>query len=139
MKGHLAFLALLFAILPAGPVLADPAPQPVLSQLAVAARDAARKTFETIWTNFREGRAPDENLYRWSLRWLDAERQLSDKHDDQVAAFKAHWERMWELEKIIRNVRRSGQATIDEVSATEFYRVEAEIWLLQAQEEMKKP
>src|SRR5208282_780495 len=124
MKRHLQFLALLLAALPAGPVLAEPEPPSTLAQLAVQRRDAARKTYETIWANFREGRAPDENLYRWSLRWLDAERQLSDKHDDHVAAFEAHWERMWELAKIIRNVRRSGQATIDEVSATDFYRVE---------------
>jgi hypothetical protein len=112
-----------------------------LSQLATERRDAARRTYEVSWANYRDGRTSGEMLYRWSLRWLEAERQLSDRPADQVAAFKAHLERMRDLGRLIQKVQSvaPGQATIDEVSAAEYYRSEAEIWVLQATDEKKKP
>lgn len=107
------------------------------SKLAVQRRDAARKTYETMWANYRERRASDEVLYRWSKRWLKAERQLGVEPARQIAAFKAHLQRMRDLERIINNLQRSRQTTVDEVSAVEFYRAEAELWLLQARQEKK--
>src|SRR5262245_8908656 len=80
--------------------------------------DAARKTYEVLWANYRDGfRVSNDTLYRWSRRWLDAEREMSKKPADQVAALLAHRNRMAELERLIRNVRRVGQATVDEQSA----------------------
>jgi hypothetical protein len=115
----------------------DADPTTVLAKLAVQRRDAARKTYLVLWTNYREGRAPEEVLYRWSLRWLEAERQLSDKPADQLAAFQGHWERMRDVEGILRKLQGSGQVTTDEASAVEYYRVEAEMWLTQAKEQRK--
>jgi hypothetical protein len=116
------------------PVAPDAGPNTMLARLAKQRRDAARKTYEVTWTNYRERRTSEDLLYRWSVRWLEAERQLSDKPADQVAAFQEHWERMRALERLIGNLQRAGQAVIDEVSGTEYYRVEAEVWLLQAKE-----
>lgn len=110
----------------------DAEPAATLARLATQRRDAARKTYELMWANYRDRRVADEVLYRWSLRWLEAEKQLSDRQADQAAACKGHFERMRELERLIRNIQRTGQITIDEVSASEYYRVEAEMWLLQA-------
>jgi hypothetical protein len=126
--------ALLLGLLPAAAVGAGPDPDPaaVLSRLASQRRDAARKTYLVMWLNYRESRASEETLYRWSRRWLEAERQLSERQADQVAAFEGHLERMQELESIIRKMQRSGVTTIYQVSAAEYYRVEAEMWLLQA-------
>ncbi len=112
----------------------EPGPDSVLARLARQRRDAARRTYEATWANYRERRTSEDSLYRWSVRWLEAERQLSDKPADQVAAFQEHWERMRALERLIGNLQRAGQAVIDEVSGSEFYRVEAEVWLLQAKE-----
>ena len=81
----------------------------------------------------------EDLLYRWSLRWLEAERELSDQQADQVAAYQAHFERMRDLDRIIRRLHGSGQTTIEEASATEYYRVEAEIWLLKARDGKKNP
>ena len=132
-------LAILLGILWAGPAEAgsDPDPATVLSRLAVQRRDAARTTCEVMWANYREGRASEELVYRWSLRWLDAERQLSKQQADQIAALRGHWQRMKDMENIIRKLQRSGVTTVDHVSAVEYYRVEAELWLLQATEEGK--
>jgi hypothetical protein len=135
--------ALLLGLISVGLVRADQETDPAkrLAQLAIERRDAARKTYEVTWANYRDGMAAGEMVYRWSLRWLEAERQLSERPVDQVTAFKDHLERMYDLEQLVRRVmaRAPGQATIDQVSAAEYYRVEAEMWLLQAKEEKKKP
>jgi hypothetical protein len=136
-----ALAALFFVILAGGSTAEDQDAATRLSQLATERRDAARKTFEVTWANYRDGTTSGEMLYRWSLRWLEAERQLSDRPADQANAFKGHLERMLNLERLVRKVQNvaPGQATIDQVSAAEYYRSEAEFWLLQLEQEKKKP
>ncbi len=139
MTRHKALLALLAVVLSAGPLGAGPDADAAaaLAKLGVQRRDAARKTYEVVWANYRERRAAEEMVYRWSVRWLESERQLSDQHADQVAACKGHRDRMRDLERLISNLQRSGATTIEEVSAADYYLAEAEIWLLQAKEEKK--
>src|SRR5438067_5700436 len=102
MNRSLALSALLAGLLSAGPLEADADPDTAatLSRLGTLRRDAARKTYEVTWANYRDRRASADTLYRWSLRWLESERQLSDKQADQLAAFKGHWERMRDLERL---------------------------------------
>jgi hypothetical protein len=143
MTGWKAFLAVLFlGFASLGWPRADPDNDQtkVLARLAKDRVEAARKTYEVLWSNYREGRrVSDDALYRWSLRWLEAERQMSKQQPDQTAALLAHRNRMAELERLIRNVRRVGQATVDELSAAEYYKAEAEYWLLQADVNKKGP
>jgi hypothetical protein len=105
--------------------------------LAVAKRDAARKAYEAWWANYRDRAGPGEWVYLWSKRWLRAENELSSRHDDQVAAYQAHLERMRELEEIVSRLQRArpGLATIDQVSSTHYYRIEAEIWFENARQD----
>jgi hypothetical protein len=99
-------------------------------KLRQAKVQAAQQTYKVTWQNYKDGLAPPVELpYRWSCRLLQAEREVSDQKADQVAAFKAHWERMREMERIERELRRSRLNPINEVTAAEFYRIEAEIWL----------
>src|SRR5919201_4048882 len=109
MSRHAGLLALFTVALAAAPLGAGPDPDApaALTRLAGQRRDAAHKTYEAVWANYRERRAPEEALYRWSVRWLESERQLSDKPADQVAACKAHWERMRDLERLLDGLRRS--------------------------------
>lgn len=137
MRMFSGLLVLCLGFLWVGPLVGAAEPEPLLSRLARQRRDAARKTYETMWTNYREGRAAGELLYRWSRRWLDAERQIHDKPAEQVAALEAHLDRMRRLEALVQRVQRSGQTTVDEVSAAEYYRAEAEIWLLQARDKKR--
>src|SRR5438874_10838478 len=111
MNRHSWLLAVFVGILSAGFLGAGPDPEPAatLSRLATQRRDAARKTYEVMWANYRDRRVADEVLYRWSLRWLEAEKQLSERQADQAAACKGHFERMRELERLIRNIQRTGQ------------------------------
>ena len=111
-----------------------------LAKLAKIRLDAASKTYQVLWQNYREGRrSSDELLYRWSKRWLDAEREVHAQPAEQVAALKGHYDRMVDLERIIRKVSQAGQGTVNELSAAEFYRTEAELWLLEAKAGKKAP
>jgi hypothetical protein len=101
--------------------------------LVKAKRDAARKTFEAIWVDYREGRGGMERLYWWSRRWLESDQQLAgEQKAERVTAAQGHLDRMRQLERLIRNLQQSKVATIDEVSAAEYFRLEAELWLQQA-------
>ncbi|MBY0522304.1 MAG: hypothetical protein K2R98_02850 [Gemmataceae bacterium] len=98
-----------------------------------AQMEAARKTFVLVWKNYQEGRSNGESVYWWSRRWMESERQLSDKKADQIAAIQAHRERMRKLEQIVRDLQRGNNAAVNELTAAEFYRLEAETWLKQVQ------
>jgi hypothetical protein len=140
MIRYWGLLALALGVLWAGPVrAADPEAANVLARLAVQRRDAARKAYEVLWLDYRERRTSEDLLYRWSLRWLESEKDLSDQQADQVAAYQGHFERMRDLDRLIRRLQGSGQSTIEEISAAEYYRIEAEVWLLKAKEAKKKP
>src|SRR5438874_4899223 len=102
MNRHQWQLVILLGVLTTGHVPADENADQV--RLAQQLRDAARKTYEKTWANYREGRAPADLLYRWSKRWLAAEKQVTDRPADRVAACKAHWERMRELEQLVRGL-----------------------------------
>jgi hypothetical protein len=128
-------LVLFLGLLATNRVAAYPEPDPML----VEQRDAARKTYETVLANYRDGRSSEELLYRWSKRWLRAEQQLSDRPDDRIAAAAAHLDRMIELERFVQKLQTSGQITIDVVSACAFYRAEAAQWLAQARKAKKEP
>jgi hypothetical protein len=121
-----------FGLLLTGSPKAAPDPKEKLTALLKEKRDAAQRTFDITWQNYREGRRGAEGLYWWSRRWMEADQQLSEQKADRTAAAQKHVERMKDLEAIIRELRRNKLATIDELTAAEFYRSEAEIWLLQA-------
>jgi hypothetical protein len=101
--------------------------------LLKARLDAARKTYEWLSKNYMESRPPiGELLYRWSCRWLDAEREMNDKQEDRIAAYKAHLRRMRELERVARDRFRNHYVPVEEDTAAQFYRAEAEVWLERA-------
>jgi RNA polymerase sigma factor (sigma-70 family) len=132
-----------------------PGPRPIKSREALlkARVEAAHRAYETIWRDYQMGRYDEETVYRWSLRWLSARRQASDKKAEHVAALKEHLQRMEKLEKLAP--KRWGFATKEpaylttrdgksilmkpppkldaETAVTRFYRIEAETWLAEAE------
>jgi hypothetical protein len=113
---------------------AQPAPQHRPRESLIRAKvDAARKTYRVMWENNREALVPFAELaYRWSRRWLEAGLELSDKKADQAAAYQAHLDRMHQLARITRGRYKNRVNTVDEVTATDYYNAEAEIWLEEA-------
>jgi hypothetical protein len=78
-----------------------------------------------------------EEAYNWSVRWLNAQRDLSETKDERTAAFADHAKRMKELKAIVTILVGDGKggfmtpadAAIAEPAA-EWYLAEAEVWLL---------
>jgi hypothetical protein len=109
------------------------APPAAPSKFAQAKVAAARKTFEVVWKNNREGLVPFAELaYRWSKRWLEAELEIRDQKADRLAAYQAHRDRLFELARITRERFRNRVNTVEEATATDFYCAEAELWIEQA-------
>jgi hypothetical protein len=129
--------ALVVTLFLSGLTLAADPPQTVnIAELRKAKLAAAKKTYELLLRNFTEGRraATAERTYHWSRRWLEAERELNRKKEDQVAAYQAHRDRVRDLHRIVKDRFRERYVSVDEETAAEFYLLEAEIWLAKARE-----
>jgi hypothetical protein len=100
-----------------------------LSTLADARYKAAAKQFEEVWTFYRQSRTDSFPVYYWSRLILDAQRDLSDKPADRIAALEGHRDRMLRLETLVKKVRRLGFGFSTDVGATAYYRLEADYWL----------
>jgi hypothetical protein len=49
--------------------------------------------------------ARPEAVYRWSVRWLQVEREMSPRPTDHRAALEAHLKRMTELDKLVERLQ----------------------------------
>jgi hypothetical protein len=57
---------------------------------------------------------------------------MGGRSEDRVAAYRAHLRRMKELERVARDRFRNRYVPVEEDTAAQFYRAEAEIWLERA-------
>jgi hypothetical protein len=98
--------------------------------------NAAKKVYESSWQLLQQqpDDAPDEveHYYRWSVRWMQAERDLGRTHKAKEAAFEEHLKRMkfWKERRAME--REAGYVTAAEAAAAEFFFLEAEEWLISA-------
>jgi hypothetical protein len=72
-----------------------------------------------------------EYLYRWSRRWLEAERALGRTKEKRVAAYTAHLERMRTLEARQKELVKQHLAARHALAEAKFFRIEAGQWLAQ--------
>jgi hypothetical protein len=99
------------------------------TRLLQAQMDAARKTFETLWAD-KEFRNVD-TAYLWSRRWLEVQRVLNDKKQDQAGAIQGHLERMQRLKTFTNDLFQQKLISRDQVTAADYYVAEAETWALE--------
>lgn len=102
---------------------------------AQARLEAARKVYNGILDRGQfDPRNPValEALNIWSRRWMEAQRDLSDKKEDRVASVADHLERMKKLQASVTDWVKAGRATTSDAAAVDFYCLEAEQWLAQA-------
>lgn len=93
---------------------------------------AARHAYEVVWARFKPfdlSKGDGEDVYRWSRRWMESERDFATTKAGRVAAVRGHVERMKKLEQEVRMYAR-GTIPFRQLAATQFYRAEAELWLL---------
>jgi hypothetical protein len=104
-------------------------------ELAKERRGAARDAYEFAWDEFKPfdlSKGDGEKVYRWSRRWMEAERDLATTKAERVAALQGHLERMKKLEEEVQGYAR-GTIPFQQLAATKFFRAEAETWLAEAQ------
>jgi hypothetical protein len=126
-------LGLILALLATAPAPAEKAAE--APPLAEARYKAAVKQFGEVWVFYRQSRTDSFPVYYWSRLVLDSQRDLSHGRADRIAAAEGHLDRMRKLEALVRKVRKVGFGFSTDIGATEYYRLEAELWLEQA----KKP
>lgn len=112
-------------------VVVGAAPAADTAALAKTKVAAAKTTYEVTVKAFAEGKADAEKVYLWSRRWMEAQRDVSGKQPDRVAAVEAHLERMKELRKTAEARYRIAQAPPADVLGADFSIAEAELWLAQ--------
>jgi hypothetical protein len=108
----------------------------LLKTRVALAEKGYRNTFEGLTRTQRFGNVlipiakPDE-VYAWSIRWLQAQRELSPKHEDQVAALEAHLQRVTKLQEKVKLLVRDLMPP-SKADEAEWYRLEAQLWLARA-------
>jgi broad specificity phosphatase PhoE len=100
-------IAGMFLGLVAAATAAPGAPEPkALADLKKARRDAVQKSYEEAVAACATGRGSAEMVYQWSRRWLEAERDISDKKAERTAALTAHGDRMKALRQTTESAYR---------------------------------
>ncbi len=97
---------------------------------------SARQTYDGMlkrWALDPAAPVDCDKISQWSRRWMEAERELAAAKEAKAAAIKSHLERMTTFESRIKELRQQGFAAAHEASAAEYFRLEAEQWLRQAQ------
>jgi hypothetical protein len=108
---------------------------------ARARRDAAKMVYEGSFQHHLEqpeGMPAEVGYFHdWSVRWMQAERDLSQTKAEQIAALEGHLKRMQFWKELLDARVKDGQASKYAASAGEFFRLEAEDWLAAARAEGK--
>jgi WD40 repeat protein len=111
-----------------------------IEKLAQARVDAAHKAYDVAVKLVRD-RSPGvrpEDVYTWSVRWLNAQRDLSSKKEDHQSALSEHFKRMQELAQVAGALTKAGQGSPLDSATADFYLREAELWLAQAKATAKQ-
>jgi hypothetical protein len=95
--------------------------------------EAARHAYNESWRRFKPfdlSKGDGENVYRWSRRWMEAERAVATTQAQRAAAVERHLERMKKLEREVHDYGLiHSTIPVLGMAATTFYRAEAETWL----------
>jgi hypothetical protein len=99
--------------------------------------ETARKVYELQLGRERLGdvrgsAVSDEDVNRWSRRWLDAQLNLADSTEKRIAAYNEHLERMRERESRAKKLFKAGESTPEQLATSEYFRIQAELWLERA-------
>lgn len=122
-------LTLVIALVVAAPVPTSKVP----ANLLQAQADAAKQAYEMALTRFQAGNTDVEVIYRWSRRWLEAQRELGQAEADKVIkAAEAHLERMQQLEKVAKGGFEAGGWSVFDYQSAKYYAAEAAVLLARA-------
>ncbi|OWK39100.1 hypothetical protein FRUB_06182 [Fimbriiglobus ruber] len=101
-----------------------------LEKLKIA-HDALALQVEMVKRGVVPSRSRD--MYEWSKRVLQAEQELDPSSPSTLAAARDHFDRMKTSEVTWERLVKSGAVSLEESRAAAYQRVEAEIWLREAE------
>ena len=132
------FLSFVLLFLMAAEAFAPPTPpdkekKPSARDMAKAKLDCATRACQAVAQEFLEGKAKTEQVNMWSRRWMAAQREVTSKKADQVAAAEAHVNRLQQLEKAAKDKYDAKHGPLSDVYSAEYHRLDAEIELARVQ------
>ncbi|HMF20291.1 MAG TPA: hypothetical protein VKE98_23990 [Gemmataceae bacterium] len=118
----------------AGSIAMADGDSPDAKALAKARLDAAKMAYQLNWAMVEQAvKGNDlEKVCFWSKRWLEAQKALLTNKSDHIAPLIDHLERMKKAEAIAKARAKIEISHRSLVAVTEYYRVEAELLLVQA-------
>ena len=106
-------------------------------ELAKEKLEAAQRATQLLAREYQDGKVTLEQFERWSRRWMDAQRDVSSKKADQLAAYEGHLDRMKQLEKAARDRAGSARGLQSEAAMAEYFRIEAQAMFQRARSQLK--
>jgi hypothetical protein len=100
--------------------------------------DAAKREVKARYKEYHEGRGQLNVCLDASRRLLEAERDLSSKRTDQVAAWEMHRQRMQDVYAINLARYNAGRLLVQDFLQSDYYRLDAEIGLERAKAQRKE-
>jgi RNA polymerase sigma factor (sigma-70 family) len=91
--------------------------------------EAAHTEVRTRYQQYLAGRGTLDILTGAFLRLLEAEKELSDKKPDRIAAREHHLQRVKQIEEIVQAQYQAGRASLADHAQARFWRLQAEIWV----------
>jgi hypothetical protein len=114
-----------------------PAGPEVSREQLKAQLEAAQEAYRVAEAVYTANEGDAETVYRWSVRWMNAQRDLAAAKAERVAAVEDHVKRMQKLEQMAEARHKVGlPGSPLEANAAKFYCVQAEGWL--AREKARK-
>lgn len=88
----------------------------------------AEKVYAQVDTQFKMGQATVEDVYHWSVRWLESELSVSEGDAARQKTFAAHTTRMRALHTWVKGQVLQGQRPQMDATATHYFLLEAQAW-----------
>jgi hypothetical protein len=103
-----------------------------LKQLAREKLQVARDAYESRFKEFLAGRGTLDFLLASSLRLLESAQALAATQEERLALLEIHWQRMATMESVNRARYEAGRIPISDYAESKYFRLQAEIWLVEA-------
>jgi hypothetical protein len=109
-----------------------------IEDLAKAKLDVARGVYEARYKEFLAGKGTLDFLFDASVRLLESERAATSKEADLEAAFERHWIFTKQAEEMNKLRYDAGRIPIQDYLESKYFRLQAEIWLVEARDKNTK-
>ena len=116
---------------------AAPGPMPTLEELARFRAEEGQKTADLAWLYYSENRIDSDQVYRWSRRSWEADRDAATGAAGRIAAAEKHLDRMLKLQAKIARIRQLGFGSTLDVAEADYYVREALFWRARAHEQAR--